>query len=253
MTQEQEANENVVEFKEQQPLLIARMLQYFYYGEYDVMNVAAGLARILDKASSKVILNDAVLIQDYDFEVHAEMYAMADRFEIPALEAFSATNFVSEVRSKNFSIADLVSAIEYVYKSTPENDVGLRKWVVYRAQQVDHELVRHDDFETALKDHPDFAWDFATKYARANYLWCSHCKDTIDLVECRCGFQGMCGDTTCVTGVPAALQCTRCEKWGRLQRDVPPQKENLTLGELGRTDEPNAPIKRSSKKKRRWS
>ena len=235
--------------------MIARMIQYLYYGEYDVMNVAAGLTRILDKASSKVILDDAMFAQDFDFEVHADMYAMADRFEIPALKALSAKNFVCEVRSKNFSIADLVSAIEYVYSSTPENDFGLRKWVVYRAQQVEHELIRHKDFETALKYHPDFAWDFATKYAKANYLWCSHCKDTIDLVECRCGFQGMCGDATCATGVPAALQCTRCEKWGKLHREVPALKENITLGELGRTDEPNAPIKRNSKKrkKRRWS
>ncbi|ERF68880.1 hypothetical protein EPUS_04532 [Endocarpon pusillum Z07020] len=248
-----EATENVVKLEEQQPLLIARMIQYLYYGKYDVLNVAAGLTRILDKASSKVILDDAIFAQDFDFEVHADMYAMADRFEIPALKALSAKNFVYEVRSKNFSIADLVSAIDFVYNTTPENDFGLRKWVAYRAQQVEHELVRHEDFKTALKDHPDFAWDFATKYAKANYLWCSHCKDTIDLVECRCGFSGMCGDATCATGAPAALQCTRCKNWGKLQRELPPLKENLTLGELGRTDEPNAPIKRSPKKKRRLS
>lgn len=228
------------------------MIQYLYYGEYDVINFAAGLTRILDKASSAVILDDAILAQDFDFEVHANVYAMADRFEISALKVLSATNFVIELRSKNFSIADLVSAIDFVYSTTPDNDFGLRKWVVYRAQQVEHELIRHPDFEGALKEHPDFAWDFATKYAKANYLWCTHCKDTIHLVECRCGFHGMCGDPICATEVVVALRCTGCELWGKLRREVPQVEENVTLGELGRTDEPEAPIKRPPKKKRKY-
>lgn len=232
--------------------MLARMLQYLYYGHYDVINIAAGLTRILDKAFPNVILDDAVLAQDFDFEVHANVYAMADRFEIQALKAVSATNFVFELRSKNFSIADLVSAIDFVYSTTPENDCGLRKWVVYRAQQVERELIRHDGFEMALKDHADFAWDFATKYAKANYLWCSNCKDTIDLVECRCGYHGMCGDPLCATEVVTSLRCTNCELWGKLRREVPRLEENLTLGELGRTDQPNAPFRKSQKKKRRF-
>jgi hypothetical protein len=177
---------------------------------------------------------------------------MADRFEIPALKAIGATNFVSELRFKNFSIADLISAIKFVYTNTPENDFGLRKWVVYRAQQFEQEFARHERFENTLKDHADFAWDVATKYAKANYLWCCHCKDIIDHVEGRCGFYGMCGDALCATKVPAALRCTRCEFWGILRREVPRLEENITPGELGRTDEPDAPIRRTPKKKRRF-
>lgn len=251
LTMSKEATDNAVKFEEQQPLMIARMLQYLYYGHYDVINIATGLTRILDKAASKFIHDDAILSQDFDFEVHANVYAMADRFEILALKAISATNFVSELRSKNFSIANLVSAIDFVYATTPDNDFGLRRWVVYRAQQFEHELVRHSDFENALKDHADFAWDFATKYAKANYLWCSHCTDTIDLVECKCGFYGMCGDPVCATQVPAALRCTRCDLWGKLRREVPRLEDDITLGELGRTDEPGAPLKRTPKKKKR--
>ncbi len=231
--------------------MIARMLQYFYHGEYDAINIAVGLTNILYKAAPSTDFDATTLPQDFDFEVHADMYAIGHRFEIRTLKAVSATKFVSELRSKNFSIADLVSAIQFVYSTTPDNDFGLRKWVVYRAQQFEHELVRHEDFENALKEHPDFAWDFATKYAKANYLWCSQCKDTIDLVECRCGFFGMCGDPLCATAVPAALRCTRCENWGKLRREVPRLEENITLGELGRTDEPEALIKRTPKKKRR--
>lgn len=239
--------------EDQEPLMIARMLQYFYHGEYDVINIAAGLVGILDNASSDVIFDDATLSQDFDFEVHAQVYAMATRFEIPALKTISAANFVVELRSKNFSVADLVSAVNIVYTTTPEGDFGLRKWVVYRSQQFEHELVRHNDFETALKEHADFAWDFATKYAKANYLWCSHCQDTIDLVECKCGFFGMCGDPLCATQATEALRCTRCQLWGKFQREVPRLEVNFTLGELGRTDEPEAPIKRTPKKKKRFS
>lgn len=231
--------------------MVARMLQYLYNGHYDVINVAADLTRILDKSSKGIILDDAILTQDFDFEVHAAVYALAGRFEIPALKALSASNFVSELRSKNFSIADLISAIEIVYSTTPGNDTGLRKWVVYRAQQFEQELVRHEAFEIAFKEQPEFAWDFATKYARANSLWCSHCNDTIDLVECRCGFYGMCGDPICATERTDALRCTRCEFWGMLRRNVPQLEGIILLGELGRTDEPDAPIKRPPKKRRR--
>jgi hypothetical protein len=241
----------VVKLEEQDPLMIARLLQYLYVGEYDVISFAPGISRVLDNALSNIILNDVILSQGYDFEVHAQVYAMAGRFEVPVLKAVSAANFVFELRSKNFSIADLLSAIDVVYATTPENDFGLRKWVVYRAQQLQHELARHDDFQNTLKEHPDFAWDFATKCARANYLWCSHCKDAIDLVECRCGFHGMCGDPICATQATAALRCTQCQNYGTLSRDVPRLEDNINLGELGRTDEPEAPLKKTPKKKRR--
>ena len=242
----------MVTLEDQQPIMIGRLLQYCYNGHYDVINFAPGLSRVLDNASSNIILDEAILSQDYDFEVHAQVYAMAGRFEVPALKAVSAANFVFELRSKNFSVADLVSAIDVVYATTPETDFGLRKWVVYRAQQLQHELVRHNEFQHALKEHPDFAWDFATKYARANYLWCSHCKHAIDLVECRCGFYGMCGDPLCATQATAALRCTRCENYGKLSRDVPRLEDNINLGELGRTDEPEAPLKKTPKKKKRF-
>jgi hypothetical protein len=121
--------DNVVRLDDQQPLMIARMLQYLYCSEYDVINLSAGLTSILDKASSQIILDDAFLAQYLDFEIHAQVYAIADRFDILALKAIGATNFVSKLRSKNFSTADLVSAIEFVYTTTPENEFGLRKWV----------------------------------------------------------------------------------------------------------------------------
>lgn len=233
--------------------MVARMLQYLYYGHYDVINVAAGINHILDMAAPNIILDDAILSQDFDFEIHAALYAMAGRFEIPSLQTFSAAHFVSELRCKNFSIADLVSAIDTVYTTTPDSDHGLRKWVVYRAQQSEHELVRSNDFEMVLKDHADFAWDFATKYAKANYLWCSNCNGSVDLVECRCGFYGMCGDPICATEETAGLRCTTCEQWGKLQRDMPQLEENISLQELGRTDEPNAPTRKVSRKRRRIS
>jgi hypothetical protein len=231
--------------------MIARMLQFLYHGSYDILNIATGLTRLLDKSSPTVVEDDIIPAQDFDFETHAAMYAIADRFEIPALKAVSETHFVSELRSKHFSVADLVSAIDLVYTTTPESDHGLRKWVVYRAQQIESELVRHDDFKAVLKGQPDFAWDFATRYAKANYLWCAYCKDTIDLVECRCGFAGMCGDPICKEGAAARLRCTRCEYWGILRREVPRLEGNVKLGELGRTDVPDAPIRKAGGKKKR--
>jgi hypothetical protein len=240
-----------------EPLMLARLLQYLYYGIYEVTPTPR-LTNILARASSLTLHGKAALVLDnippqtLDFEIHAAVYALADRFEIGTLKADAAAQFVADLRSKDFSIADLIAAVEIVYTTTPETDSGLRKWVVYRAQQVE-ELGRHDGFEAVMKGFLDFAYDFATKYARANHLWCSHCKDTVELVECRCGFWGMCGDPICKTEVAAALMCTRCGLWGKLRREIPRIEGNLVLGELGRTDEPEAPVKRSPKKKKRFA
>ena len=209
----------MVKFEDQQPLMVARMLQYLYYGEYDVTNNAAGLTLILDNAASKVIVDNTIPAQDFDFVVHAAVYAMAVRLDIPALKAASASIFVT--RSKEFSIGDLVVAINTVYTTTQDNDPSLRKWVVYRAQKFKHVLFRYDDFETALREHSDFAWDFAMKYARGNFLWCSHCNDTIDLVQCQCGFYGMCGNAYCTAQTIKVLKCKQCGIVGTLQREIP--------------------------------
>ena len=227
--------------------MVARMLQCLYYGRYDVTNVAPDLTRILDRAASKVILDDVSPTQNFDFEVHAAVYAMAVRFDIPSLKSISASNFICELRSEKFGIADLVSAINTVYTTTPENDLTLRQWVVYRAQKIEHVLVRYDDFRAMLKEHPDFALDFAMKYARANFLFCSHCNNIIDLVQCRCGFHGMCGNPTCTAQIMTVLVCTGCSMHGTLQREVPPLHKNIELGKLGRTDEPDAPFKKQEK------
>jgi hypothetical protein len=226
------------------------MLQYLYYGHYDVVNFAANLRRVLDQASPQKLLDDRYLNQGFDFEIHAQMYAMAVRFEIPKLKTTSAAHFVIELRFKDFSVCDLISAIEIVYTTTSVDDISLRKWVVYRAQTFAIELARRADFESLLKDIPQFSVDFATKYARANYLWCSVCEDTVDLVECQCGFHGMCGDSKCATEMVTELRCTNCQAVGTLQRDIPRLEENVVMGPLGRTDEPNAPIKKVRKKRK---
>ena len=233
--------------------MVARMLQYLYHGRYDVINIAEDLSHVLDNASSTIILDNSILAQDYDFEVHAQVYAMAGRFGVSSLKVVSAANFVSELRSQNFSITDLSSAIDIVYTTTPEHDIGLRKWVVYRAQRLQHRVVRDDRFQDLLKRNTDFALDYATKYARANYLWCSHCKDTVELVECKCGFYGMCGDSLCAKEAVAALHCSGCNKVGNIQHEMPALEDGTTLGALPRMDVPNTGIRGSGKKRRRSS
>jgi BTB/POZ domain len=252
LIQHQEATDNIVRLDDQQPLMIGRMLQFLYHGSYDVLNLSADLTRFLDVSSPQTILFDAtILAQDFDFEIHAAMYAMSDRFEILSLKSFSATRFGAELRSKHFRVADLVAAIDLVYTTTPEHDDGLRKWVVYRAQRNERELARYDDFIAVLKKQPDFAWDLARKYAKANYVWCTHCKHTIDLADCRCGLSGMCGGPICVDIPVKSLSCTRCKTKGNLQQEIPRVEGNVMLGKLGRTDELDAQGRKAPSKKKR--
>ena len=232
--------------------MIGRMLQFLYHGDYDVLNIAADITRLLDAASPSTLFFDTMMLaQDFDFEIQAAMYAIGDHFEIPNLKSASQALFVAELRSKEFRLADLVAAVKLVYTTTSENDYGLRKWVVYRAQQLEGELVRYDEFKALLKERPDFAWDLATKYAKANFLWCPDCECIINLVQCRCGFAGMCGDSICTTGEVKSLRCTCCDSEGILQREIPQLDGSFELGVLGRTDQPHARTRKAPKKKSR--
>jgi hypothetical protein len=198
------------------------MLQFHYQVSYEVLNLATDPTRLLDTSSpSNTLVDTTILTQDFDFEIHAAMFAIGDRFGICGLKSASQALFVAELRFRHFRVADLLSAIDLVYTDHPEDDVSLRKWVVYCAQQLEGTLVCYDDFKAVLKRQPDFALDLATKYAKANFVCCMQCEETIQLVECRCGFSGMCGDPVCAEGALKRLCCTDCETSGVLRREIP--------------------------------
>ncbi|KAH6952241.1 BTB/POZ protein [Fusarium avenaceum] len=88
----------------------------------------------------------------------AQMYQIADKYDIPALKAQSKNKFEVAVTT-GWSMDAFPLTITVVYESTPPEDRGLRDLVVETARENIDELLRHDGFCELIRKTPDFAAD----------------------------------------------------------------------------------------------
>jgi hypothetical protein len=90
--------------------------------------------------------------------INARVYAIADKYGIPGLKDLSRKKFrdclVGDWDNDSFS-----NVIRFVYKSTPEQDRGLRKEVVAVAKRHIHKLRDRVEFKTTQREVPDFTLD----------------------------------------------------------------------------------------------
>lgn len=109
--------------------------------------------------------------------IHARVYALADRFDIPELREVSTAKFkryssYRSPKSDNF----VVAALE-VLRSTPVNDSGLRPIVrqvcalymdsirIDRVEERDGRMVDFKSWESIFKEDVDFTWEVIIKAA----------------------------------------------------------------------------------------
>ena len=197
MTILQESLEHTVNLQEDEPRLIAHMLLYIYTDEQQDAK-AHSVRQILSTAAHDPSAVDEELIEhDNALVLAAEMYGMGDKYGVSGLKKLCHKRYLDGILTKPMTLEVLIPLIEAVYSLTPENDVQLRKWAVWRCQN--HRKTLHDDDEylELIRRRPDFATDFLTRYAAHNYVWCSNCRHHIDLVCCKCGWSGMCGQPLC--------------------------------------------------------
>ena len=160
----------------------------------------------------------------------AKVYAAADRFENDAMKIASEKVFQEKILDKNLNLNALIEVARVVYETTPASDEGLRKWVTYLTQKGSSVLLFLDEFNELIEENHDFARDFGTKYARANYVWCPDCKRNLWLTNCQCGFSGICGEKTCRAQDLDRLHCHRCMRRGALMRRPPTETDASGLG-----------------------
>lgn len=89
---------------------------------------------------------------------NAQVYQIADKYDIQALKAHSKTKF-GAVITRGWNTSDFPLAISVVYETTPLEDRGLRDLVVEKSRKNINELLKNDDFSKLLRETPDFAAD----------------------------------------------------------------------------------------------
>jgi hypothetical protein len=203
------------------PILIARMLLYLYTSDYKPDKNKPDLLRKIMIQATSTTINVEPYEEVPEVILAAQVYGIAEKYAIKDLKDLSFVRFLPEIGKTPMS--NLLAVIDIIYDSTPESDNSLRKWVVWRVQVSKKSIDESNTLVTLVHKHHDFARDLITKYAARNYVWRPDCKAYVDLVQCRCGWSGLCGEQICMTGslkrCLKSLVCTLCGTRERLQFD----------------------------------
>lgn len=152
--------------------MVYRMLQHLYMQDYTVS-----------------LFHDAFWSSN-DFwavtrlHVHAHMYSLGDKYDIPSLKKEARQRFSKDViipGDKKSETLTLLSVVNLIYTSTPDSDRGLRNLVVRQIYQRYAIASKHfvDDFETALQV-PHFARDSIVLHRKRSII---NYADLADLAE----------------------------------------------------------------------
>ncbi|KAF9776116.1 hypothetical protein IL306_005749, partial [Fusarium sp. DS 682] len=114
-----ESSERKIDIKDFDPSVVEAMLRFIY--SFDYTNTYGTSTMVFD----------------------AQMYQIADKYDIPALKAESKNKFDLAVTT-GWSMDDFPITVTVVYQSTPAEDRGLRDIVVETARKNIDELLKKD-------------------------------------------------------------------------------------------------------------
>ncbi|KAF4333628.1 n-carbamoyl-l-amino acid hydrolase [Fusarium beomiforme] len=147
-----ESTEKRIDIKDFDPSVVEAMLRFIY--SFDYSNTYGTSSMVFD----------------------AQMYQIADKYDIPALKSESKNKFESAVAT-GWSMDDFPIAITVVYESTPPEDRGLRDTVVETARENIERLLGKDGFCELIRKTPDFAADLIP-------FLCSKPSETVPQYRC---------------------------------------------------------------------
>lgn len=88
----------------------------------------------------------------------AQVYQIADKYDIPALKSHSIEKFRDAITT-GWSMDDFPLAISVVYSTTPSRDRGLRDLAVETSRKNIDKLLQRDGFCELLRETADFSAD----------------------------------------------------------------------------------------------
>ena len=118
------------------------MIQYLYHLEYDLPD-------------SEDSLGKAGLV------FHAKMYSLADKYNIRGMKTFAKDHF--QIRAKgSCRVEEFPTAIRTVYKTTVDEDRGLRD-VVVDVISMNVDLLDRPEIKEVVKDTANLAFELLMK------------------------------------------------------------------------------------------
>ncbi|WPB08025.1 uncharacterized protein RHO25_012689 [Cercospora beticola] len=162
-----EGQERRAVLREDDPLALEKMVEYFYRFDYsdDVSGVDQDHQSPPSVVSSGTIVDViAASITELPIQLHAQVYAIADKYEAPDVKKAAQDKFRAELAKNMDSTKVMGAAIAAVYLETelPESDRGLKDllataWVVPGNRRITELHV--DCLKYVLTAAPDFLFD----------------------------------------------------------------------------------------------
>ena len=140
----QEGETQRVEFPEEERSMVHRMLQHLYLQTYTV-DLGLDPFWSLNDSWAKTRLH-----------VHAQIYSLGDKYDIPSLKKEAARRFREDVGvpgHRKRETLTLLSVVDKIYTTTPDSDRGLRDLVVRQIFQRYNTASKHfvEELDNALE------------------------------------------------------------------------------------------------------
>jgi hypothetical protein len=226
---QQEAADKVITLHDDEPEMVARMLLCLYTSGYPIQLKERGLSghptvEELMKNGCPKFQADSFEHETNPFLVHSKMYAIADKYDIPGLQAICVTKFEVNV-DDNSELQNLVDALPHVYSSTPPSQTALKQKAAALVQKSYNKIIHgprlKTKLETACVQSGQLGWDILSNLFNRRYLRCARCKkedrepfynDFKHGCEgfCVCGMTQLCGSGLCSKLAEEKSFCSSC-------------------------------------------
>jgi hypothetical protein len=173
----------MVELPEDNPLVIAKMIEYLYISKYESVGVGEG--------TEKEALSE--------LRLHAELYAVADKYGLPSLADHAKSRFIATIHD-SWDPYGFLESINAIYTLTPGSNRGLRDVAVARTRLQGKKDFPEGRAHALMKriclQVPEYAFDIVDSFMQKPIL--GRCRD--------------CGPNQKVEALQ--LRCLRCGKGG---------------------------------------
>jgi hypothetical protein len=225
-------------FPDEEPHIIARLLQYLYTSDYFAYDEAGSLeisqfANTVDPHTQKYGDWSA----DYDrLALEVKLFAAADRYGVAAMKLLSKSRFLRHYiallqRQDDEPTTDdlvkfsqvFIDLTQMIYATTPSGEKGLRDIMVKTMQRSMGIRRFLEVYGKLITKEPDFTYDLATRRLDRQPWKCAECaaQNVVLLTFCTKDRQWDCRETACQEETVQRNHCHSCETFGSVRRPGP--------------------------------
>ena len=152
------------------------MIEYLYKSRYESVDFGEGTEK---EAPSELRL-------------HAELYAVADKYGLPPLADFAKSRFIATVRD-SWDPYDFLQSIDAIYTLTPESNRGLRDVAVAQTRSLGRKYFSEGQAHALMKrvciQIPEYAYELVDSFMQKPMLGrCYSCgpNQKVEALQLRC-------------------------------------------------------------------